>query len=156
MCTAVRIEPSLPGRQIHLSNVPVDTPSAYLKRSISIPLLDHLLSEVDCRFNAHQQTALLGMSLIPSLLVTLSTADGSTQCDRLDELYQQDLPSAHCFQSELHCWCTKWQQHLSEHGQARHTMKQVGSMYPNIRALISILCTLLVTSCSAERSFSGL
>ena len=29
-------------------------------------------------------------------------------------------------------------------------------MYPNIRALISILCTLPVTSCSAERRFSGL
>ena len=29
-------------------------------------------------------------------------------------------------------------------------------MYPNIRALVCILCTLTVTTCSAERSFSGL
>ena len=29
-------------------------------------------------------------------------------------------------------------------------------VYPNIKALITVLCTLPVTSCSAERSFSGL
>ena len=36
------------------------------------------------------------------------------------------------------------------------TLRHVTSMYPNIRALVTILCTLPVTSCSAERSFSGL
>ena len=29
-------------------------------------------------------------------------------------------------------------------------------MYPNLRILLIILCTLPITSCSAERSFSGL
>ena len=74
MCTNVGVEPSLPrrcGRQIHRSNVPADTPSMYYRRCISIPLLDHLISEMDSRFNTHQQTALLGMSLVPSILETL-------------------------------------------------------------------------------------
>lgn len=37
ICRAVEVEPSLPrrcGRQVHRSNVPVDTPSAYFKQSI--------------------------------------------------------------------------------------------------------------------------
>ena len=56
----------------------------------------------------------------------------------------------------------KWQQHQKEHGQSSLpsspavALRHVTSMYPNIRALISILCTLPVTSCSAERSFSSL
>ena len=55
----------------------------------------------------------------------------------------------------------KWQQKLSEHGQASlpstptHALRHATTMFPNIRALLSILCTLPVTSCSAERSFSA-
>lgn len=163
--TAIGMEPSLPrrcGRQIHRSNVPGDTPSAYFKHSISIPLLDHLLSEMNSRFSTHQQTALLGMSLVPSVLVTLSMEDCSTKFNELFKLYEQDLPSPDCIQSEIHSWWLKWQQHLTEHGQASlprsltHSLKDASSMYPNIRAIVTILCTLPVTSCSAERSFSGL
>ena len=36
------------------------------------------------------------------------------------------------------------------------TLPHATSMFPNIRELLRILCTLPVTSCSAERSFSGL
>ena len=56
----------------------------------------------------------------------------------------------------------KWQKQLNEHGLSSlpqsllHTLKHATSMYPNIRVLITILCTFPVTSCSAERSFSGL
>ena len=70
MCDAVGIEPSLPricGRQRHRSNVPADTPSEFYRRTISI---DHLLSELDTRFAKHQQTALQGLWLIPTVIVT--------------------------------------------------------------------------------------
>ena len=77
-------------------------------------------------------------------------------------MYQEDLPSPDSIENELHCWWMKWQAQSSEHGSVSlpytpfQTLRQVTSMYPNIKALISILCTLPVTSCSAERSFSGL
>ena len=76
-------------------------------------------------------------------------------------MYQDD-PSPDSVISELHCWQMKWQHHLREHGQTSlpssptATIRHTSAMYPNIRALISILCTLPVTICSAERSFSGL
>ena len=50
MCTAVGTEPSLPrvcARQTHRSNVPSQTPTEYYRRTITIPLLDHMLSEMD-------------------------------------------------------------------------------------------------------------
>ena len=64
--------------------------------------------------------------------------------------------------SELHCWQMNWQHHLREHGHTSlpscHTMtiRHTSPMFPNMRAMVSILCTLPVTTCSAERSFSGL
>lgn len=58
MCGDVDTEPSVPRRcscQAHRSNVPASTPSEYYCRSISIPLVDHLLSEMQSRFSSHQQ-----------------------------------------------------------------------------------------------------
>ena len=35
-------------------------------------------------------------------------------------------------------------------------LRHATSMFPNIKVILTILCTLPVTSCSSERSFSGL
>ena len=96
MCSKVGVEPSLPrrcGRQIHRSNVPADTPSAYYCRCVSIPLLDHLLSEIESRFSRHQQTALLGLSLIPLIMVYLSLEECTTKIFQLAEMYISGGPS---------------------------------------------------------------
>ena len=65
MCSDIGVETSLPrrcGRQIHRNNIPAETPSVYYCRCVSIPLLDHLISEIESRFSTQQQTALLGFS----------------------------------------------------------------------------------------------
>jgi hypothetical protein len=75
MCTDVGAVPSLPricGKQIHRSNIPADSPSEYFRSTISIPLLDHLLSEMSSQFGNHQQTVLLGLYLALSIMVSLS------------------------------------------------------------------------------------
>jgi len=44
------IQPCVPratGRQEHRNNVEADTPSAYWKRSLYLPFLDHLVNELD-------------------------------------------------------------------------------------------------------------
>ena len=75
MLANVGEEPSVPrrcGRQCHCSNVPADTPCEYYCCCISIPVLDHLLSEMESCFSSHQQTALLGLSVYhPSLYLSL-------------------------------------------------------------------------------------
>ena len=81
MLSEVGMEPSVPrrcGRQTQWSNVPADTPSEYFRRTISIPVLDHLLSELKSRFGSHQRTALLGLSIVPSL--SLSPLNLRTIC----------------------------------------------------------------------------
>jgi hypothetical protein len=103
-----------------------------------------------------------GLSIVPSLFVSLESDDSISRVKELADLYESDLPSPECLESEVHSWHIKWQQQLREHGESSlptsltATLRHVGSMYPNITAIIKILCTLPVTRCSAERSFSGL
>ena len=161
MCSDIDVEPCLSRRccrQTHRSNVPADTPSEYYCRTASIPLFDHLLSEMDSRFSSHQQTALFGLSVVPSIMLSLSREECTTKLTQFAEMYQNDLPSPDCIESELHCWLIKWQHQVREHGQASLPSNSAtcdDNVYPNIRVLVSILCTLPVTSCSAERSFSA-
>ena len=68
MLSQVGVEPSVPrrcGRQIHRSNLPAGTPSEYYRRTISIPVVDHLLSELRSRFGDRQKRAILGLSIVP-------------------------------------------------------------------------------------------
>ena len=107
MCADVGTEPSLPrrsGRQIHRSNIPVDTSSEYYCHSISILMLDHLLSEIKTRFTTHQKIALLGVCIVPSVMVTLPDEDCASKVSQLADMYQDDLPSPDSVLSELHCW----------------------------------------------------
>lgn len=149
MCADVGTEPSLPRRcswQIHRSNIPADTPSEYYCCSVLIPMLDHLLSEMKTCFTTHQKTALLGLYIVPFVMVTLPNEECTSKVSQLADTYQDNLPSPDSILSELQCWQMKWQHHLREHGQTSlpvsptTTIRHTSAMYPNIRALISILC----------------
>ena len=149
-------------RQRNRSNVPAQDACEYYRRDISVPLLDHLISELESRFSSHKQTALLGLYLLPTVLVKKSVEEITPKVCELGEMYCDDLPSTNSLQSELHCWYLKWKRVEQEQGQAAlpktpsFTLPHVSSLFPNIKGLLLILCTLPVTSCSAERSFSGL
>ena len=165
VCADVGIEPSLPrvcGCQCHRSNALAQTPSEYYRRNLPIPVLDHLLSELDTRFTTHQQTALQGLYLIPSVLVSKSVYEISPKICQLGQMYECDLPHSSSLLSELHCWHMKWKQQEKEHRQASLptspflSLPHASAMFSNIKVLLLILCTLPVTSCSAEGSFSSL
>ncbi|KAG7158764.1 52 kDa repressor of the inhibitor of the protein kinase-like 4, partial [Homarus americanus] len=53
LCEAVGITPSMPRRckrQQHRDNMSADGPAEYYKRTVAIPLLDHLLAQLEKRF----------------------------------------------------------------------------------------------------------
>lgn len=165
MCNGMGTTPSMPrlcSRQCHRLNVTASNPSEYYRRTITVPVLDHLLVELEERFDIHQRTALQGLYLVPSLLVKEELDYVSSKVLELGTLYSEDLSHPNSLKSELHSWYIKWKDHETEHGFSSlptspyHTLPQVSSMYPNIKALVIVLCTLPVTSCTAERSFSGL
>lgn len=166
LCRSVGTEPNIPrrcGRQQHRSNLPSDNPQQFYKRSISIPLLDHMLHEFSTRFSSLHQNALQGLVIIPSVLVSLQPEDAKEKFCQFASMYQNDLPSPDTANAEFHCWIVKWRTQKAEHGMVslptrpatslKHASKQ---LFPNMRALMVVLCVLPVTSCTSERSFSVL
>ena len=93
-------------------------------------------------------------------MILMPSESFAESCFKLAEMYREDLPSPECFTSEIETWRMKWQEHSKNHGNTslpdspKNTLPQTTSMYPNIKVLLTILATLPVTTCSAERSFS--
>ncbi len=125
-------------------------------------MLDHLLPELERRFTQHQKTTLEGQYLVPSVLVAKDLATVSSAAMKVGELYSVDHPNMSSLEAEIHNWHTKWTAVEKDHGfnalptTLSSTLLKMSIFFPNIKALITILCTLPVTSCIAERSFSGL
>ena len=137
-----------------------DRPAEYYKRTVAIPLLDHLLAQLEMRFTHLHQKAFQGLSIIPPILATVTPAEGSRRIQELVDLYQADLPSPGSVNSEVHTWHVRWENKAKDQGPTSlpttltTTLSQTpSSMFPNVRTLLIILCTLPVTTCSAERSF---
>ncbi|XP_042212444.1 52 kDa repressor of the inhibitor of the protein kinase-like [Homarus americanus] len=123
-----------------------------------MPLLDHLITEMETRFSSFHQKALKCMSLVPSILVTLSGTELKNRVKDLVEIYRDDLPSPDSLASELHCWAVRWQkqQSCTLPSSPSSALQHAITLFPNIRMLLTILCTLPVTTYSTERSFSAL
>ena len=81
---------------------------------------------------------------------------------KVGDLYAVDLSDVSSLSAEIHTWYIKWKSDEKEHGLSAlpstlsSTMPRISNFYTNIKALVTVLCTLPVTSCTAERSFSGL
>jgi len=91
------IEPSVPhvvGRQQHRSSVEAGTPKDYYKRALTIPLLYHLISEIDTYFDANNDAVMSSLlCLFPALLVP---RQGNPVQAAL-QYYADDLPSSQVF-----------------------------------------------------------
>ena len=87
-------EPSIPrrcGRQTQRSNVPADVPEVYYRRTLTVPFLDHLISELSDRFSANAKVGTLGFCLVPAVLVK-KRKDWLDRVKALASLYEADLP----------------------------------------------------------------
>ena len=146
------------GRQRHWDNVPAEDPKEYYKRSITIPFLDHLLTQLEERFSGDHQRVALGLSLVPSVMKNTQQTQWSADVKELVGLYHDDLPSPENLDMEMLCWRVKWDNHEGDMpSKPADTILQCDSNYfPNIITLLRIICTLPVTSCSCERSISVL
>ena len=127
--------------------------SSYCKRIITIPLLDHLLTEMKDRFSSHHQIPLQGLFLAPSVLITFTEDDSRLKIGKLADMHKENFPFLDSFFSELHCWYLK----SLTHRVSRFTCTTYSILKPNPcvfsnKKIHAIVCTLPVTACSTERS----
>ena len=153
--SCIRI-PRTCGRQRNRDNVPADNPKEYCKKIITIPFLDHILTQLNERFPDKNQKVVMGLSLVPSVVITDS--DWKKNVLKMIDVYESDLPSPHNMDTELFSWQTKWGNNVGKvPNKLQDTLAQTDDLYfPNIRTLLQIICTIPVTTCSCERSISVL
>ena len=118
----VGVEPKLPrvaSRQMYKSNTPAQSPEDYFKRNNAIPFLDHIINNLDAKFDGAQIyiCSLIAFYLFQFLLVAFSRTAASLLCltptvlcsEEVDisevvKMYHDDLPSPELIQPELQRW----------------------------------------------------
>ena len=164
VASKVQVEESIPrttGRQQHRSNVPATSPSEYYRRSLTTPLLDYLITEMNDRFSSQLTTTLSQiLLLLPSTLSERTEILSSKDVSDLVSMYEDHLPAQACLDAELHCWSVKWKGKVEEAKSLYRPAKVLPvidrDFFPNVGELLTIACTLPVTSCECERSISRL
>ena len=87
------LPPSLQWRCTHQTNrenVSSNTPEEYLRRAITIPFFDDMISHLNNTFSDVQRKAIMALSIVPSVLMIDQEADSSLE-EELIEHYHDDL-----------------------------------------------------------------
>ena len=154
LCDALDVEVAMPRtckKQIQQANAPAENAEEHYLRNIFLPVVDAVISEVTRRLpDSYPGKDLL---VIPSRLGDVTTVLNAAKT------YEADLPSPTCLGPGLTSWRARWAEvEASERpSSALEALNRCScSIHPNIYALLKLLCTLPLTSCAAERSFSAL
>ena len=155
--------PRVVGSQIHRSKTPAERVSHYYKRTTAVPLLDHLMCELDYRFDSSKTEANFnGFVIVPAKLKATVQQPEKVHWKETFSLFanfiRDDLPNGLSLHSELDLWDTyyiSYKRSLPDN--VPSTLKSIKfSGFQNIKVALRIIGTLPVTSCECERSFSAL
>lgn len=155
--------PRTVGKQCHRLNTPYTTVEEYYRRTVMIPLLDHVTSQLQERFSTVQKTVVRLLTLIPANIP--KDVDGKrlklTVPSSLKELlavYQRDLPVPDLFAVEYASWVRHWEVNEDNKPDSlQATLKACDECrFRNIFVLLKIALTIPVTTCENERSHSQL
>ena len=114
---------------------------------VVIPFLDHLISELSSRFDAHTKK----VSMIQGLLPVRVTSESSVlHIQEAVDFYKDDLPNADIIDEEFHIWKRRW---LSVPSESRpqsisETLKVITpESVTNIFMLLKLFATLPLSCC---------
>ena len=134
------------------SNHPADTPAEFWRRSVYIPFADHLVSELNSRFNQLPTTAVSGLCLLPENAVNEVPA---SIIAGLKDAFSSDLPAVDSFQQEVERWVMRWKVNESLPQSLSNTYCATNChLYRNISCTLHLL--LVAPVISALQFCSGL
>lgn len=156
-------------RQTQRPNYSFSDVSDYFKKAITIPLLDHVLSELNSRFD-HSLTAYHGLVIVPSRLLYLRSLQQEgllswqSQFETFSNFYCKDFASLSALKGELEVWERFWvNMQKNDPNSIPDSLEATLKSFPhcdgiftNIEAALRILATIPMTSCECERSFSAM
>ena len=145
--------PRTAARQQNRSNIPAASVQEYFQRNVAISFLDHIIISINRQFSKSAVTAISLLGLGPSIICS--------QDVNLEEAlikYRDDLPSPELMDAELRRWRNRYMAMLPEKRPCSPTKAITecdATDFPNISVLLTIACTVPVTSCECERSASA-
>ncbi|KAL5486985.1 hypothetical protein EMCRGX_G019535 [Ephydatia muelleri] len=147
MWTSISKMPRVTGRQQHRSNPSSFSVEDYFKKTVAIPLFDHIVTSMKDRFFAAAIVASFLLGVIPSVCCSREVS-----MERAIEKYKDDLPSPELTSTELRRRKARMPVELRPSTPAAAIKDCDSDLYPNVKVLLQIACTLPVTSCECERS----
>ena len=146
--------PRIARLQQHRSNPEASSPEDYFRKSVAIPLLDHILSTLEAQFSKAAAVASSLLGVVPSVCCS-----SEVDLDEALQKYGQDLPSPELFAAEFSRWKRRFRDQPVDKLPASpaEAIKVCDrDMFPNVSVLLQLACTIPVTSCECERSASAL
>ncbi|KAG9466168.1 52 kDa repressor of the inhibitor of the protein kinase [Eleutherodactylus coqui] len=149
----------LPGRfhrMQHMNLQPDLTSEIFYKEALSIPTIQHVIQGLKDVFSEQHLKALKCLSLVPSVMGQLKF---STSEEHNTDLYKYDLPSPETLSAELHCWRVKWKHRGKDVELSSNIFESLHlpdiKFFPNVYALLKVLCILPVFKVENEKFESG-
>ena len=133
----------------------------YYRVTVSLPVLEHLIQEMNDRFSIQNTKATQGFCVIPAIMAKM-ISDNTSWRDQFGiflSQYKDDIPLASYLPAELDLWERCWIKSKVEElpQEVMSTLKLTDAdMFPNITTALKILVVLPVTTCSCERTISAL
>ena len=91
--------------QRHRSNPESDSVQQHFKRTVTIPFLDHLISDLSSRFDKHAKQVASLQGLLPTKITPASSV---RDIEQSAAFYSNDLPNPAILDEEFHLWKAKW------------------------------------------------
>jgi len=142
-------------RLIFRDNYPSDDPEHFFLEAIFVPYLDHLIVEMEDRFFDKKQKCRSLWGLTPKYCD--ASPNAAKDLERLVEIYQEDIGPRAAVVPEVQRWVNKWKKEdvSTVPSSAIEALCAChADIYPNVYILLTILCTLPVSTATSERSFS--
>nr|XP_046267188.1 THAP domain containing 12a [Scatophagus argus] len=80
-------------------------PESYYKDHLSVPVVNHVIKEMNELFCEDHLKALRCLSLVPAVIEQHKSAEPDEESV---QVFKNDIPNAGSLSAELHCWWVKW------------------------------------------------
>ena len=162
LAVSVDVTPNMPricANQIHRTYIPAENVSEYYRRTITLPVLNEVISDLLHRFNPVNMVFIGGIYCFPSLMEKYPN-EWKKILKNFMISHVDDMPSIDRCDAKIDCWETFWFSSFkgddlpdTVETTLQHTMI---AMCPNSFAVLTLLGVIPVTTCSCERCISVL
>ncbi|XP_068187615.1 THAP domain containing 12a isoform X2 [Antennarius striatus] len=145
LATAMEIPVKVPRSVLrkHQSQSGIIRPEIYYKDHLSVPVVNHIIKEINNLFSENHLRALRCLSLVPAVIEHQKSAEPEEESV---QLFKTDIPNAASLSAELHCWWVKWSKKVKGEitPSSLHQTLQLADVkfFPNMLAVLRLVGVL--------------